>query len=113
MARANRQSDFRLYVVIDNRTFSSAMRDATAFKTSDLTRPGRPVASAPAPPVATADRAVSKRGCYSESPSVFTIGEPTGGQPSGYGVTRPFTLPGSGLAGQYSTRFIPACDARC
>ena len=85
--------NFRVYVVFDNGTFSSAMLDATAFKTSDLTGRFQNVGVTPN---------------IDLSNFVFTIGEPTGGKPSGYGVTQPFTLPGSGLAGQYSTRFVPA-----
>jgi hypothetical protein len=34
------------------------------------------------------------------------IGTPTGGRPNGYGETRSFTLPNSGLRVQYSTRFF-------
>jgi hypothetical protein len=34
------------------------------------------------------------------------VGEPTGGRPNGYGETRSFTLPNSGLEVQYSTRFF-------
>jgi hypothetical protein len=34
------------------------------------------------------------------------IGEPTGGRPNGYGETRSFLLPNSGLEVQYSTRFF-------
>jgi uncharacterized protein (TIGR03437 family) len=39
---------------------------------------------------------------------IFVIGEPTGGKPSGYGEVVAFTLPASGLLGQYSTQFVPA-----
>jgi uncharacterized protein (TIGR03437 family) len=37
---------------------------------------------------------------------VQTIGSSTGGATSGYGNVAPFTLPASGLVGQYSTQFI-------
>jgi hypothetical protein len=34
------------------------------------------------------------------------VGEPTGGSPTGYGEALGFTLPGSGIAGQYSTKYF-------
>ena len=36
------------------------------------------------------------------------IGEPTGGEPNEYGEVVGFTLPGSGMLGQYSTEYLPA-----
>jgi len=41
------------------------------------------------------------------------VGEPTGGKPSSFGEVLPFTLPNSGLRGQYSTRsFTSPVQAR-
>jgi uncharacterized protein (TIGR03437 family) len=39
-------------------------------------------------------------------PQVLMIGEPTGGATGGWGNVVGFTLPGSGLTGQYSTKWI-------
>jgi len=41
-----------------------------------------------------------------EAVGATLIGTPTGGRPNGYGETRSFTLPNSGLRVQYSTRFF-------
>jgi hypothetical protein len=41
-----------------------------------------------------------------EAVGATLIGMPTGGRPNGYGETRSFTLPNSGLRVQYSTRFF-------
>jgi hypothetical protein len=49
-----------------------------------------------------------------EAVGATLIGSPTGGRPNGYGETRSFTLPNSGLRVQYSTRFfrnLPGNDA--
>lgn len=49
-----------------------------------------------------------------EAVGATLIGTPTGGRPNGYGETRSFTLPNSGLRVQYSTRFfrnLPGNDA--
>ncbi len=79
---------FRIYGAIDKGTFSSGSLDAMQMKL-------------PLPPTVAA-----------LFPSVdFTklvqmIGEPTGGATSGYGDVVPFTLPSSGLVGQYSTQYI-------
>lgn len=42
----------------------------------------------------------------SSIPQVQIIGEPTGGSAGGYGNATAFTLPGSGLVGQYSTSYV-------
>jgi uncharacterized protein (TIGR03437 family) len=84
---------FRIYVVIDKGTFSSAMFDAMVVKSPDATAE-----------LAAIGITVDLTG------RVFAIGEPTGGKPSGYGSVQPFTLPGSGLAGQYSTAWVAAPD---
>jgi uncharacterized protein (TIGR03437 family) len=79
---------FRVYGAIDKGTFSSGSLDAMILK-----QPLPPLAAALFP---TADF----------RKLVQTIGEPTGGATSGYGDVMPFTLPASGLVGQYSTQFI-------
>jgi len=82
---------FRIYVAIDKGTFSSGMDDAMQFKSSDI----------PAE--------LESLGTPADlSGRIIAIGQPTGGRPSGYGSVQPFTLPGSRLAGQYSTAFVPA-----
>jgi len=83
---------FRVYDVIDKGTFSSGMEDAMALK-----QPLPPQAAALFPGLD-----ISKL--------VVAIGEPTGGKPAGYGEVLPFTLPGSGLTGQYSTKYFPNPD---
>ena len=72
---------FRVYDVIDKGTFSSGMDDAMIIKSDALQSPagGR----------------------------FIVIGEATGGKPAEYGEVVGFTLPGSGLIGQYSTRYFP------
>ena len=85
--------NFRMYIVIDKGTFSSGMRDAMDFKSADLSQE---LAAVGAP----SDIDIASR--------IFTIGEPTGGKPFAYGQVTPFTLPGSGLPGQYSTQFFQA-----
>lgn len=82
---------FRIYVVIDKGTFSSGMDDAMQFKSSDIPAELQALGT----PVDLTGR-------------IFVIGQPTGGKPSGYGEVRPFTLPGSRLTGQYSTKFVVA-----
>ena len=67
---------FHMYGVIDNGTFSSGSLDAMTLKQPLL------------------------RGL------VQVLGEPTGGATQGYGNVTGFTLPSSGLVGQYSTQFI-------
>lgn len=42
----------------------------------------------------------------SSIPQAQIIGEPTGGSAGGYGNATAFTLPGSGLVGQYSTSYV-------
>jgi len=44
---------------------------------------------------------------FDTSKFVIAIGEPSGGKPAEYGEVLPFTLPGSGLVGQYSTKYFP------
>jgi uncharacterized protein (TIGR03437 family) len=80
---------FRVYEVIDKGTFSSGMDDAMQIKSVALqfgsSLPGVNINQ------------------------LFTvIGEPTGGEPNEYGQVVAFTLPGSGLNGQYSTKYFPA-----
>jgi hypothetical protein len=41
-----------------------------------------------------------------QSKLVRIVGEPAGGATEGWGNVVPFTLPGSGLSGQYSTQYI-------
>ena len=79
---------FRIYGVIDKGTFSSGSLDAMRIK--------EPVPSEVAALFPGVDM----------SRVVQVIGEPTGGATQGYGVVDGFTLPGSGLVGQYSTRFV-------
>jgi len=79
---------FRVYDVIDKGTFSSGMDDAMEIKSSALQY------AALFPGVDVSSRFV-------------VIGEPTGGKPAEYGEVDGFTLPGSGLNGQYSTKFLP------
>lgn len=82
----NRQ--FRVFGLIDRGTFSSGMFAAMSLKT-----PLRlPAGSGP----------------DDGSAPVTLLGEATGGKPAAYGEVRPFTLPGSGLRGQHSTRFFAA-----
>jgi uncharacterized protein (TIGR03437 family) len=73
----------RIYGVIDKATFSSGSLDAMLIKQ-------------PAPPLPNVDN----------SHLVQIIGQPTGGATSGWGNVAPFTLPSSGLVGQYSTQYI-------
>jgi uncharacterized protein (TIGR03437 family) len=82
---------FRIYVVIDKGTFSSGMDNAMQFKASDISAQLQALGVS-----------VDLTG------RVFVIGQPTGGKPSAYGDVQPFTLPGSRLTGQYSTRFVAA-----
>ncbi len=80
----NRQ--FRVFGLIDRGTFSSGM-----FAAMSLKAPLRlPNGSGPA----------------DGSAPITLVGEATGGKPASYGEVRPFTLPGSGLRGQHSTRFF-------
>ena len=80
----NRQ--FRAFGLIDRGTFSSGMLAAESLKRPLDLPPGFGSADGSAP---------------------FTlVGEATGGKPAGWGEVLPFTLPGSGLRGQYSTKFF-------
>ena len=79
---------FRIYGVIDEGTFSSGSLDAMLLK--------RPVAVNVAALFPNVDM----------SKLVQTIGEPTGGSTGCWGNVVPFTLPDSGLPGQYSTQYI-------
>jgi len=78
----------RVYGVIDKGTFSSGSLDAMLLK--------QPIPSS----VAAAFPGIDL------SKLVQVLGEPTGGATQGYGNVTGFTLPGSGLVGQYSTEFI-------
>ena len=84
-----RNPSLRIYDVIDKGTFSSGMDDAMGIK-----QPVPPQVSAFFPNV-------------DFTKLVRAIGEPTGGKPAEYGEVVPFTLPGSGLQGQFSTTFFP------
>ncbi|HTS28849.1 MAG TPA: hypothetical protein VMH81_23425 [Bryobacteraceae bacterium] len=79
---------FRTYGVIDKGTFSSGSLDAMIMK-----QPVPPEIQALYPQVDFAT-------------VLQMIGEPTGGATGGYGNVIPFTLPSSGLVGQYSTQYI-------
>ena len=80
---------FHSYEVIDKGTFSSGMDDAMQIKSMALQ------AGAMLPGVNVGE--------------LFTvIGEPTGGKPNEYGEVVGFVLPGSGLVGQYSTKYLTA-----
>jgi uncharacterized protein (TIGR03437 family) len=79
---------FRIYDVIDQGTFSSGMDNAMAIKSGA-------VQAAPLLPGVD----LSKK--------FIVIGEPTGGKPAEYGEVVVFNLPGSGLNGQYSTKYFP------
>jgi uncharacterized protein (TIGR03437 family) len=79
---------FRVYDVIDKGTFSSGMDDAIEIKSVALQYQ-----------TFFPDVDVSKL--------FAVIGEPTGGKPAEYGQVNGFILPGSGLNGQYSTRYFP------
>jgi uncharacterized protein (TIGR03437 family) len=74
-------SQIRLYDVIDKGTFSSGMDDAMDIK--------------------------SNASLFPDDKRVVVIGEPSGGKPAEYGEVAEFTLPGSGLNGQYSTMYHP------
>jgi hypothetical protein len=73
-------------------TFSSGMDDAM-----DLKQPVPPEVAAAFP---TADFTQLMR----------IVGEPTGGKPAEYGEVKSFTLPGSQVVGQYSTKYFPNPD---
>jgi uncharacterized protein (TIGR03437 family) len=77
---------FRLFAVIDKGTFSSGMDNAMEIKANALQY---------------AAQFPGAGGAFA------VIGEPTGGKPAEYGSVTLFTLPGSGLDGQYSTKYIP------
>lgn len=79
---------FRVYDVIDKGTFSSGMDDAMEIKSAALQYASQ------FPGVDLSQRFV-------------VIGEATGGKPAEYGQVDEFTLPGSGLNGQYSTKYFP------
>jgi len=78
---------FRVYDVIDKGTFSSGMDDAMEIKSDALQ-------------YATQFPGVDLRTRF------IVIGEATGGKPAEYGQVVEFTLPGSGLNGQYSTKYF-------
>jgi len=78
----------RVYDVIDKGTFSSGMDGAMEIKSTAL----QTAAQFPA---------LNLGGVF------VVIGEPTGGKPAEYGSVNKFTLPGSGLDGQYSTKYLP------
>jgi uncharacterized protein (TIGR03437 family) len=82
-------SRFRVYEVIDKGTFSSGMDDAMQIKS-------------------TAIQAAAFLSGIDINRLFTVIGEGTGGKPNEYGEVVGFTLPGSGLNGQYSTRYITA-----
>lgn len=63
----------RLFVLIGNATYSSALLNAITLK---------------------------------RQIGAVLVGEPTGGRPNGYGETRSFTLPNSGLVVSYSTKYF-------
>jgi uncharacterized protein (TIGR03437 family) len=78
---------FHFYEVIDKGTFSSAMDDAMQIKSV----------------------ALQESQLVPGASQLFTvIGEPTGGEPNEFGEVVAFTLPGSGLIGQYSTEYQSA-----
>ncbi|MGO9256561.1 MAG: hypothetical protein ACLQU1_09705 [Bryobacteraceae bacterium] len=79
---------FRIYGVIDKGTISSGSLDAMQLK--------QPVASNVAALFPNLDM----------SKLVQIVGEPTGGSTGGWGDVVGFTLPSSGLVGQYSTQYI-------
>ena len=79
---------FRVYDVIDKATFSSGMDDAMEIKSEALQY------TTAFPGVDLSQRFV-------------VIGEASGGKPAEYGEVVGFTLPGSGLNGQYSTKYFP------
>ncbi len=81
---------FRIYNVFDQRTFSSGMLNA-----QDLLLPYP--TSIPNPNLSV-----------NLSTLVTSIGLPTGGKPTAYGIVTGFTLPGSGIPGQISTGFFRA-----
>lgn len=73
---------FHFYEVIDKGTFFSAMDNAMQIKSV----------------------ALQESEVVPGTSQLFTaIGEPTGGEPNEFGEVVAFTLPGSGLIGQYST----------
>jgi uncharacterized protein (TIGR03437 family) len=74
---------FRMYAIIDKGTFSSGMLNAMSLK--------QPAALPGVDPGALAVR---------------VIGEATGGKPTEYGEVLTFSLPGSHLPGQYSTKLF-------
>src|SRR6185295_18694646 len=80
---------FRLYAIIDKGTFSSGMDNAMTLKQ-------------PAPQ----ESASAFPGVDPAASTVTVLGEATGGEPSGYGEVVGFTLPGSHLPGQYSTKYF-------
>ena len=79
---------FRVYDVIDKGTFSSGMDDAMEIKSDAL-------------------QYASQFPGVDLSQRFIVIGEPSGGKPAEYGEVVGFTLPGSGLNGQYSTKYFP------
>ncbi len=79
---------FRIYGIIDKGSFSSGSLDAMFLK--------QPVAANVAALFPNVDM----------SKLVQIMGEPTGGATGGWGDVVGFTLPSSGLVGQYSTQYI-------
>jgi len=78
---------FRVYVPIDKRSFSASNAAAMDMK--------MPSSDSGLPP--DVDLGAMVR----------TIGEPTGEPPAMYGNALTFTLPASGMTGQYSTQYFP------
>ena len=83
--RAN--PNFRIYLVIDQGSFSSGMYTPMAFKSGFLAS----VEHIPMPDT---------------SGVMYVIGEPTGGKPIGFADVVGFTLPYLGASGYYSTDYI-------
>ena len=88
--RLTANPQFRIYDVFNSGTFSSGLANA-----EDLLLPYPSSIPNPNTKVNLSTRVVS-------------IGEPTGGKPSGYGNVTRFQLPASGFSGQYSTRYFNA-----
>ena len=82
-----RNPAFRIYDVINKGTFSSGVDGAMTLKLMALQ-------------FASQVSGIDTR--------LIVIGEPTGGAPAGPGNVTLFTLPGSGIAGEYPTKFISA-----
>jgi len=83
------QPGFRIYGLSDGGTYSSGL-----FGIEFLVLASPPPELGTLPPDVASIRAT-------------IAGEPTGGKPAHFGETKNFTLPGSKIAGQYSTRYWP------